>query len=1252
MSTSAGIEVIDKGSAFKHRVRTYKYVNIEFKDLNLFFVAAQRIFIVQAKKHLNEFKSIKINFLLEAKFKRSRITGLGIENNDDELSEIGENDETEETEQISTFFLQSSMKWVLLSSDLTEFFQTNVIDVMSARVDELEGEGSGWTLQEIISLDVSYNKYTRFKGSSYMETPPSIKNKQAVINVKNYHDNQCFRWAILSKLHPAKDNKDRIMKYERFKNELHFDGIEFPVKISDINHFEEINSDISVNVYILQREYCIFRERMDTVVVPIRLTKEVKKNHVHLLLLFEQNEATATDDDDSGDSVDNENMHKKEKDIMKQIEISINTHYVWISNLSALITRQVNKNNRKKEVCDRCLHFFYSAEKLNKHYAMCQDQNETRVTLPDKWNNFVRFRNFKHKIEIPFIIYADIESLLVSTTNDNDEIKLPKGAMQRHVPNSVGYYFHSRMEPRLSYYRCFTGIDCIDQFILDLEQLMENVVWEKLHKIVPMKLTDKEEFNFKKAKYCHICDGVFSMDRNYDWCDKVRDHCHLSGIYRGAAHPKCNFKFQVSKSVPIVFHNLDYDSHFLIEKLANLFEGQLSIIPKNSEHYISFTKKLPHLSFEYDDDEDDGDDNDNSASAPNNKTKKRKYRENLRLTFIDSYRFLQSSLAKLAEILSFDELHITRKQWSNLSDGSIRLLTKKGVYPYCYMDSWEKLGEQKLPAREQFYDDLNDRDISEEDYAFAQKVWNTFDIHSLKEYTEIYLKTDVLLLADIFENFRDNCIKLYELDPAHYFTLPGYSWDCMLKYTGVRIELLTNIDQLMFVERGLRGGISQCSKRNCIANNKYMNEEYDSNKPSTYMLYLDVNNLYGWAMTQSLPLSNFEWIEDDLSNTNKIKRQIMGTPDDADIGFLLEVDLEYPKELHDLHNDYPFCAQHMCVGDSKGSKLVLTLNNKDNYVIHYRMLKTALKNGLKLKQVHRILKFRQTPWLKEYIALNTRERAKSNSEFAKNMFKLMNNSVFGKTCENIRNRVDIKLITKWEGRFGLESMIAKPNFKRNVIFNENLVACELKRLNVFMTKPMIVGVCILDISKIPMYEFHYDFMAKQLPPGKCRILYTDTDSFVYELQCDDAYKLIRANEEKFDTSDFPSNNQYNIKRFNKKVVGVMKDEYAGEIIKEFIGLRSKMYAIKTLKNKVLKRGKGVKKNVLDKKVSFDDYKQCITQNCTLNRDQLRFQSSLHRVFTIKNGKKVLDPADSKRYLIANSFDTLAWGHYKIPQTEI
>lgn len=207
-------------------------------------------------------------------------------------------------------------------------------------------------------------------------------------------------------------------------------------------------------------------------------------------------------------------------------------------------------------------------------------------------------------------------------------------------------------------------------------------------------------------------------------------------------------------------------------------------------------------------------------------------------------------------------------------------------------------------------------------------------------------------------------MQIYELDPAHYISLPSYSWDCLLKYTKVRIELLIEIDQINFVERGLRGGMCQCSLRHAKANNKYM-REYNSNIPSTYLMYFDVNNLYGWAMSQALPLRNFKWINLNIfQNVKEIEQMISDMADDAEHGCLLEVDLEYPHELHDLHNDLPFCCEHMVVGNTtEQKKLVLSLQNKSKYVLHYRTLKLVLAHGLKLKKVHKILAFEQEAFL-------------------------------------------------------------------------------------------------------------------------------------------------------------------------------------------------------------------------------------------------------------------------------------------------
>ena len=239
---------------------------------------------------------------------------------------------------------------------------------------------------------------------------------------------------------------------------------------------------------------------------------------------------------------------------------------------------------------------------------------------------------------------------------------------------------------------------------------------------------------------------------------------------------------------------------------------------------------------------------------------------------------------------------------------------------------------------------------------------------TLQDYHDLYNEADVLLLADVFENFRDICIKNYKLDPAHYYTAPGLAWDAALKVTKVELELLSDIDMLLMVEKGIRGGVSMISTRYGKANDKYMGDSFIKKDPSKYIQYFDANNLYGWAMSKSLPTHNFKWMEEDEKNNWK------------NYSCILEVDLEYPKSLHDLHNDYPLVPEQIVVNQVK--KLIPNLGDKKNYVIHYENLKQYLNLGLKLTHIHTGIKFEESPWLKSYIDINTdlRTRAKNNFE--------------------------------------------------------------------------------------------------------------------------------------------------------------------------------------------------------------------------------------------------------------------------------
>ena len=551
------------------------------------------------------------------------------------------------------------------------------------------------------------------------------------------------------------------------------------------------------------------------------------------------------------------------------------------------------------------------------------------------------------------------------------------------------------------------------------------------------------------------------------------------------------------------------------------------------------------------------------------------------LTFIDSFQFMSSSLDKLVNNLPKDDLIYTSKAFKGKR---LDLMSQKGVYPYDYMDSFVKFNEKELPTKDQFHSILNDQHITDDEYNHTKEVWNTFMIRTLGDYHDLYLVSDVLLLTDVFENFRKTCMQYYKLDPCHYFTSPGLSWDAMLKMTNIKLELMTDIDMFQFIEKGMRGGVSYIANRHGNANNKHM-KEYDDKVPSKYIMYLDTNNLYGWAMSQYLPTGNFKWMTDkEISKTNLGKYEL-----DSKEGLILEVDLEYPKELHDLHNDYPVPPEKVKVSknmlstyckkiaekynNSIGlvSKLILTLRDKKEYVLHYHNLQLYLDLGLKINKIHRVLKFDQSPWLKQYIDFNTEKRKHAKNSFEKDFFKLMNNSVFGKTMENLCKWVDVRLMTNEKK---LDKLTSKPTFVSSKIFNENLMAVHKIKETLTLNKPAYVGMCILDLSKTLMYDFHYNYIKKKYN-DRAKLLFTDTDSLTYEIETVDAYKDFWTDKDMFDNSDYPENLPYYCNT-NKKIIGKFKDEASGIPITEFVGLKYKMYSYVKDNEKGGKTAKGIK----------------------------------------------------------------------------
>ena len=548
------------------------------------------------------------------------------------------------------------------------------------------------------------------------------------------------------------------------------------------------------------------------------------------------------------------------------------------------------------------------------------------------------------------------------------------------------------------------------------------------------------------------------------------------------------------------------------------------------------------------------------------------------------------------------------------------MLLRKGVYPYEYIDEWDKFNEKVLPGKDSFYSNLTLENISEVDFAHANSVFKKCNINNLGEYYDLYVRSDTLLLVDIFENFRQSCLENYELDPARFVSLPGLAWQACLKKTNVELESLTDYDMLLMVEEGIRGGICHAIQRYGKANNKYMND-YDKKKKPSYIQYLDANNLYGKAMTEKLPVRGFRWM-DNISKIDEDFVKVYNKNDNK--GYILDVDVDYPSKLQNLHSDLPFLPERMVINNTK--KLVCNLNDKKNSIVHINVLKQALDHGLKLKKVYRVIEFEQEAWLKEYIDVNTELRKKATNDFEKDFFKLMNNAVFGKTMENVRKHRDIKLVKSDKKR---NKLVLEPNFHTIKLIDNNLAITEMKKVKVKMNKPIYLGLSILDISKITMYEFWYDYV-KIKYEDKTKLCYVDTDSFVANIKTKDFCKDVSQDVNKrFDTSNYTFDRPLPT-GINKKVIGLMKDELGGDIITAFAALRPKGNSYITNNLIEIKKAKGTKKCVVNKMLRFDDYKKSLFDNGKVLKSQQRFKSENHEVYTENINKIALSCDDDKR----------------------
>ena len=1093
-------------------------------------------------------------------------------------------------------FFQTRSTTLLKSMDFKEEVESHIKSLVF-KIEKYRENGSGWLVEGVSAINIMITKYNPMTGGTFIPLPKDIKNKTSLLNVRN-KDQKCLLWSLLAYLHPAETHSDRVTSYKQFESDLDMSGITYPVHLNQIDKIESQNN-LAISIYGWEKGEGFY---------PLKIS-EASGEPISLLLLAN----------------------------------GYNQHYVLIKSLSGLLSDRT-KHNGLMFYCCRCLHGFTKKENLEKHIEHCRKFKVQRTVMSK--DSHMAFKGFGKMIMHPIFITADFESNLIETNAGSSSTQKTAKHEACAYALKVSSIFEEYDKPVESY----RGPNAARTFILRLHEIFREVKSIIFAEEKMKPLTPEKKAELKVQKDCYLCNKPLPNDRS-----KIHlDHCHYTGEAIAYTHPICNMKRETPKRIPIIMHNFKgYDSHLLIRDLCAAEDdlSKVGLIPKNMEQYLSIRTK--------------------------------------KFFFVDSYQHLSAPLETLVENLKMDgedKFHSVKRFIDEEHAGSrekFNLLLRKGVYPYEYMDSTKKF-EEGLPPIESFFNKLRNESCSQEDYQHVQNMWREFNTENLGDLCDIYVKSDVLLLTDIISEYRRECWENFHLDPLHYDTAPGLTWDAALRWTGVKLEHLKDVDKYLFCECAIRGGVSVISKRKCSCNNKDL-PDFDPTKPSNYIWYGDANNLYGGSMVEKLPVSDFVW-------TSLSQQQIRDYDPESNIGYFVECDLSIPNELHDKFNCFPIAAEPLNITEKiassksleirakrkpqaevpeelqdtalPGDKRELPFNNppakkiktdlkfsciklapnllpKSKHICHTRNLKFYVEEGVQIDAIYRVLQFKQEAWLKPYIEYNTKKRQQSNTDFKKAFHKLLNNAVFGKTMESVRRRVNVVLINKARQQ---NFQTSKPGFKRFSIFSEDLVGVQLVKPIVELNKPVYVGAAILELSKNTMMSFWYRVFKPTFP--KATLCFTDTDSLLVDVPTDDLYRDLSTITEHLDLSNYPKDHPL-YDPSNKAVLNKFKDECSGNVVKEFIGLRSKCYSILVHENGKYKQkstAAGVKKSV-KKSLHHELYKQTLESETDIYISQGLLRSYKHEIFSITQKKLALTAYDDKRHLLNDGIHTKAYGHY-------
>ena len=678
----------------------------------------------------------------------------GEEPDEEEIIDLAEH----ASEEVYAICLRAPSVIVTTATNVKKIMQVARQQIQN-RIDDFIENGSGWRLNAILFADIEIGNCSSLNGSCNLV---SIEHLKSLKYTRNEEDTQtCFFHACAFHFVKSQD----VVKLDRFIKRHFVTRVKSPVAVKDIAKFERDNSHLNLKINVIHLE--------EENLYPLIFSKKINAKYVITLLLYKT-----------------------------EVNGKVVSHYSHVCDVNKLLRKRYKYGNkysyRKTISCLNCFSKFDCSygngengkENLEKHYEHCSQNKPQAVRVPHK-GAVIKFKNFVNKFESYFYGVFDFESRHVKQkyecakcekVSENDNVKCPHRTRVKAVQEPITCsYIIVNKHGHVVYTNTFTGLNCTQVFLQELIAL-EPELLATLSQYETLTMSVLDEQTFQDTTHCHICEESLEDEE-----DKVRDHCHITGDFLGAAHAACNLNRVVKKKIPMFCHNLTgYDGHFIMQHVGQI-EGvtELKALPSNSERFRCITINSYELK--------------------------------------DSASFLNASLNDLMNNLLQNKSHTfpiidQLGLYGKHEVEKKKLILQKGIYPYEFCSSIAKLRRtHEIPAKEHFYSALTNTNVSDEDYAHSKKVLQVFGCKDMIDYTEIYCTVDSGILCEVVTQFRKTVLDNFGLEMCYYISTPQLAFDCMLRMTEVEIELLTDIDQILFIEQNIRGGVSYINQRHCVA---------------------------------------------------------------------------------------------------------------------------------------------------------------------------------------------------------------------------------------------------------------------------------------------------------------------------------------------------------------------------------------------------------------------------------------------------